>query len=211
MSIKIINFENKVKDIERSVNPGKNRKLPNNRPKIDLENILNNMEKKDDKKVLFSDVVEVAQYEKPPELIPNLSPLKSNKSSVIDLLNLKSEKTSRSPSPNTKKKQHEITEYFKKEIETLDTKLGKRTRSPSPIRCSSPVKNYYKSNFDRKVSPEKIKKFKNKVKILLDINWFKERPTLVYNQKIKNKIEKKIKISKIPYEDALILYSVLGF
>jgi hypothetical protein len=210
MSVKIINFE-KSKDLPRSINPGKNRKLPQVRPKIDLENILDNMEKKDEKKVLFNDIVEIAQYEKPPELVSKNSPLKSSGNSIIDLF----QKTNKSPSPNSRKKQKEITEYFKKEIETLDTKLGKRTRSPSPIRCSSPVKNYYKNNFERKPSPIKSSLNKElstrKFKVCLDINWFKERPFLVYNKNIIKKIDRKTKLSKIPYDDAFILYSILGF
>lgn len=209
MSIKIINFTGKEKELERSTNPGKIRKLPINRPKVDIENILNKIgtskEINEDKKVLFNDVVEIAQYEKPPELVRQQSPLKKQET-IIDILNNKS----RSPSP--KIKQREITEYFKKEIETLDSKLGKRTRSPSPIRCSSPVKNYYKSNYDTKKSPIKTVNSKmRKVKIKLDKNWFKERSILIYNEKTKKKIENKLKISKLPKEEAVIIYSVLGF
>jgi len=210
MSIKIINFDKKNTELERSVNPSRIRKLPINRPKQNLETILNNIspketneEKKDDKKVLFNDVVEIAQYEKPSELkSTQISLIK--KPTVVDILN------NRTPSP--KRKQKEITEFFKKEIETLDSKLGKRTRSPSPIRCSSPVKNYYKSNYDTKKSPVKSTNSKmRKVRIKLDKNWFKERPFLIYNEKTKKKVENKLKISKLPKEEAVIIYSVLGF
>jgi hypothetical protein len=205
MSIKIINFNNKTKDdIERSKNPGKVRKLPINRPKIDIENILNKIgSSSQDKKVLFNDVVEIAQYEKPPEIVKSISPLISNKKSIIEHL----EKPNRTPSPN--RKQREITEYFKKEIENLDIKLGKRTRSPSPLRSSSPVKNFYKLQEKSNISP--VKKLRQKtIKVKLDKNWFKIRDNLIIDNYIE-KLNLKSQISRVPIEDLMIFRNVMGY
>lgn len=208
MSLKIINFNNSK--IERSANPPKTRKLPTTRPKTDLDTILNNigspepteLKPTENKKVLFNDIVEIAQYEK-----PSVSPLKSRKLTVVDLLN-NPEKPNKSPSP--RKKHKDLNDYFKKEIETLDTKLGRRTRSPSPVRCSSPVKNYYKTNFDRKKSPERISS-KKIVKVKLDRNWFKTRDFLIKTNEPIEKLELKSKIKKMDLEDVLIFKYVLDY
>jgi hypothetical protein len=201
MSIKVINFTNK--DLPRSTNPGKIRKLPQNRPKIDLDEILNKIspkeEKIEEKKVLFNEVVEIAQYEKPPELVRIPSPL-NKKNTVVELLH------SKSPSP--KRKQKEITEYFKKEIETLDNKLGKRTRSPSPIRTSSPVRNYYKTNYNNNTD-KKIRM--RRIKLKLDRNWFKKRDRIVYEPSLLEKLEKTKLLYKRPYEDLFIGKFILGY
>jgi hypothetical protein len=222
MSIKIINLD---KQVERSINPIKPRKIPINRPKEDLNTLLDKMNlvsvipskenlEKENKKVLFNDIVEIAQYEKPPELVKNISPLKPNKPTVIDFLNNSiNNPISKSPSPN-RKKQKEITEYFKKEIETLDNKLGKRTRSPSPIRNSSPVKNFYKTNYESKKSPESKKKNIKNVKIKLDKNWFKCRDYIIYDKYSYNNYDTfklKSQIKKIDMEDLFILKYILSY
>jgi len=203
MSVKIINFDKKTKDdIERSINPGKVRKLPINRPKIDIENILDKIGSTD-KKVLFNDVVEIAQYEKPPELIKSVSPLTTNKKSIIDHL----EKPIRTPSP--RRKQREITEFFKKEIENLDSKLGKRTRSPSPLRSSSPVTNFYKLQEKSNISPEKKRKQKT-YKVKLDKNWFKVREKIIKDNDF-DKLNLKSQIKRVPFEDLIIFRYVMGY